>query len=97
MKRRAAVRLAATSWALGATNAKMMRWGRDNSEREYRPAQETLGVMPGLLNAPVPMTTSPPRYTPRELEKRASTDNTCAYVSGSNSTPPPLSPSAADG
>ncbi|KAK0613448.1 hypothetical protein B0T14DRAFT_279402 [Immersiella caudata] len=48
-------------WAVGAVNAKIAKWGRDSNEREYKPAQETLGFMPALLNAPAPMTTSPPR------------------------------------
>ncbi|KAK4449137.1 hypothetical protein QBC34DRAFT_98933 [Podospora aff. communis PSN243] len=65
-------------WAVGAASAKITKWGRDSNEREYKPA---------LLNAPAPMTTSPPRYVPRELENRATTDNTCAYVSGSADYP----------
>jgi hypothetical protein len=81
-----AVGFVVAGWAVGTANAKIAKWGRDSNEREYKPAQETLGFMPTLLNAPAPMTTSPPRYLPRELEKRASTDNTCAYVSGSAGT-----------
>ncbi|KAK0643086.1 hypothetical protein B0T16DRAFT_176734 [Cercophora newfieldiana] len=84
---KSALGLVAVGCALGTANGKATKWGRDRNEREYRPAQETLGAMPSLLNAPAPMTTSPPRYVPRELEKRASTDNTCAYVSGSADFP----------
>ena len=84
---KAALGFAAAGCALGAVDAKVTKWGRDNNERQYKPAQETLGAMPQLLNAPRPMTTSPPQYVPRQLEKRASSDNTCAYVGGSADYP----------
>jgi len=88
---KAALGFAAVGCALSAVNAKVTKWGRDSNERQYKPAQETLGAMPQLLNAPRPMTTSPPQYVPRQLEKRASSDNTCAYVSGSaGETPQPV-------
>ncbi|KAK1754697.1 hypothetical protein QBC47DRAFT_403108 [Echria macrotheca] len=84
-----AVLLAAA--ALGVANAKLTKWSRDRLERDWLPAQETLGVMPALqfdpATAAAPMPTSAPKWpSPRApgLQKRASTDNTCAYVGGSS-------------
>ena len=68
--------------ALGAVEAKVVKWGRDVNERSWSPPQETLGVMPELFNAP-PLPTPAPLIPKRALEKRAATDNTCAYVGGS--------------
>lgn len=68
--------------ALGAVEAKVVKWGRDG-ERSWTPPQKTLGFMPELFNGNIaPLPTSPPVVPKRALEKRGATDNTCAYVGG---------------
>lgn len=68
--------------ALGAVEAKVVKWGRDG-ERSWTPPQKTLGFMPELFNGNIaPLPTSPPAVPKRALEKRGATDNTCAYVGG---------------
>jgi len=68
-----------------AVNAKLTKWSRDDRvERDWIQPRETLGVMPQLYNPPAPLPTKAPKLKPRTLDKRASTDNTCAYVSGSS-------------
>ena len=77
----------AVGCVLGATNAKVVKWGRDANQKSWTPPQETLGVMPELFNANLaPLPTQAPLVPKRALdilEKRGATDNTCAYVSGS--------------
>lgn len=74
--------------ALSGVDSKLVRWAPDKRERSWAPAQETLAVMPDLMNngiSPRP-TAAPeaPKYNENDLLKlkRASTDNTCAYVDG---------------
>ncbi|KAK0719807.1 hypothetical protein B0H67DRAFT_643120 [Lasiosphaeris hirsuta] len=78
---------AAVGCALGAANAKVLKWSRD--ENTWVPAQQTLGFMPALVNPEIPAPTAAPTHAPRGLlQKRAtSDDNTCAYVSGSADYP----------
>ncbi|KAK5657306.1 hypothetical protein OQA88_3368 [Cercophora sp. LCS_1] len=83
-----ALSIAAVGCAVGMANARLTKWSRDNNAREWSPPQQTLGIMPSLVNNPVfPAPTSPPKYTQRQLERRGSTDNTCGYVEGSTDIP----------
>ena len=58
------------------------KWNQNKHARNWLPARETpeLGYMQQLGVQPVP--TTPPVLDATKLEKRATTDNTCAYVSG---------------
>ncbi|KAK3359956.1 hypothetical protein B0T25DRAFT_115662 [Lasiosphaeria hispida] len=79
---------AAVGCALGAANAKVLKWSRD--EDSWVPAQQTLGFMPALVNPAIPAPTAAPTHAPRGLLQKKATDdgeNTCAYVSGSADYP----------
>lgn len=63
------------------------KWSQDKHVRNWQPAKETpdFGVLPqlGIWNAH-PEPTAAPVLDDAVLRKRSSTDNTCAYVSGSS-------------
>ena len=84
--------LVALGCVLSGVESKVVRWAADPREAAWRPAQATMAV-DQLLHGTTPKPTNAPRSPynqapDRSLEKRASTDNTCAYVSGIASMSP---------
>jgi hypothetical protein len=72
--------LAAIGCSIALVEAGSFKWNANNGERRWAPAYETLGVMPLLGSSPAP--TSPPNLAEARHNKRTTTDNTCAYISG---------------
>lgn len=73
------LRLAVAYCSIVVAEAAIFKWNTNDAPR-WTPAQETLGVMPLLGMNPMP--TSPPGIRGAKEHKRASQDNTCAYVNG---------------
>jgi hypothetical protein len=75
---------------LSGVESKLSRWANDKRDADWRPAQATVAV-DQLLHGMSPKPTNAPRAADsapdRSLNKRASTDNTCGYVSGITGMP----------
>ncbi|ROW02850.1 hypothetical protein VSDG_01673 [Cytospora chrysosperma] len=85
--------LAAIGCSIALVEAGSFKWNANNDERRWAPAYETLGVMPLLGSSPAP--TSPPNLAEARQYKRATTDNTCAYISGDPEQPLYCNPDSA--
>ncbi|KAB5545581.1 hypothetical protein GE09DRAFT_212947 [Coniochaeta sp. 2T2.1] len=72
---------------LSGVESKLLRWANDKRDAEWKPAQATMAYDEmlnghGMSPKPTPAPRAPGFSPDRSLDKRASTDNTCAYISG---------------
>ncbi|KAH8891368.1 hypothetical protein GQ53DRAFT_746884 [Thozetella sp. PMI_491] len=79
-----AVGLAALGCVLSGANAKVFRWSPNMETQKWLPPQQTMAAMLDLRGMSPKPTPAPRNLNapPPALEKRDSTDNTCAYVGG---------------
>lgn len=74
---------------LSGVEARLLRWADSKREADWRPAQATIAV-DQLLHGVSPKPTNAPRAPDAApgpgLDRRASSDNTCGYVSGITGT-----------